>query len=985
MSFTATSNNVSSASTKGVGVGVITINVMNAEADVGGPTDAGFDASLDAGGNATPAASLTVTSTAQNVAVADVDVVAGVGAAFKFDAPTATSDISSAAVTYAGLGSNADVNVTGQVKIAAQLGSDGTAQGNCSMGRSCGCQSGTGSCSSAYGHGAGGGLIAGGVYSATADAEAPVTAELAGTVQSAGTLLIDANGATDAEAETTSLNIGAVSFSADNSDAEIFDTATVRAIVDTGAAATTTGTTADTCGSGPAASICTEATSADTANAYSDGATGGLIAGVGAQPYARVGAGTDASWDGSVGGGASFALIAAATTSADSVSNTLTIGLLGTGGGSAANACIGDYDSNKNCVGPTAPAGVTEAVVGSDAVLGDAPITGAVTVSATGANSATANTGSTSGGIIDINVTDPTATDLGATTAEILGDIGTTTPNPTGGLLGVAGAGSISVQAAGNDVTSSSVTSAGGGFVAVTASSANADTNPNVTAAFGSGHVTATGDVTLIASSRTDADSFSKSTQGGAVSVSALTTSSTDTPTVKATVNGGFVDSLTGTLTISATHGSPPVTYSDGKITNVATNPSNTLTLDGAVGITTGSTVVYEAPGEPDLQTNVDLDSIGGLIDSATYGVIVGCSNSANCTTLQLGDQFSFDHSTLHAGTPASCTGPTNSDGTINACVDPASATLTFQTPHNFHTGDTVTYTANGSPISALVGGAVTGLPDGTYTVVVVNPFQIRLANASTPTTAFTLQPTSASITGGSTFVASKGTFTGSGASFTDGEAVTYHAPQVTTFDGNLVGINLVSAMGPNNLPTFVVQLDNGNPPNVVYSGSNVIYVPANLYRPGDYVTYSCSPAPGQSTCSNVPGLTLGKTYKIEAVFGQIGDTFYGIQLHDPNDDSGMTPHPNSIVSVSNGGSGIQTLTPVTDAAGATLHKGIGNLTDGDTYYVHLVSGGRTSSSPPGRTAAAPRSRRTSPTPPTRATSRRTASRCRATGPGPRP
>src|SRR5262249_27507780 len=155
------------------------------------------------------------------------------------------------------------------------------------------------------------------------------------------------------------------------------------------------------------------------------------------------------------------------------------------------------------------------------------------------------------------------------------------------------------------------------------------------------------------------------------------------------------------------------------------------------------------------------------------------------------------------------------------------SATLTFQTPHNLHTGDHVTYEVpNGdNPIQALIGGAITGLtPGSTYTVVVVNPYQIRLTDSQTPTTAFTFVPSTAIST--FTFENADGSFVG-GSGFAENDAVTYHAPQPTAFSDSGVGATLVSTTS-NGVQTYVPETDSNG---VVYGNANVIYDPGNGYE----------------------------------------------------------------------------------------------------------------------------------------------------------
>ena len=230
--------------------------------------------------------------------------------------------------------------------------------------------------------------------------------------------------------------------------------------------------------------------------------------------------------------------------------------------------------------------------------------------------------------------------------------------------------------------------------------------------------------------------------QGGFVNVQAgLNADSDDFPTVQALVNGGFVQAGS-TITISATHGGPPPSLSDGTVAGVS---GNTLVFNGQTGLSTGASVTYEPPpgsGSSDL--------IGGLVGGATYGVIV-----TGPDTLELGTQFTFGQT---------------------ASVSTAQATLQFDAPDNLHTGDVVTYNpGSGTPIQAFIGGTEQNLPAGNYTVTVVGPETIRLSNASTPTASATFNP--GSVVGSSNYIFDIG-------GFSQNEAVTYTAPQTAEFDG---------------------------------------------------------------------------------------------------------------------------------------------------------------------------------------------------------
>jgi len=897
VSFSAGSNNTSTAKAKGIGVGVVSISVMETSASVGGPTDAGFDATLDA--TTTAAGSLTVQATAQNVATADTNVDSG--GAFSINAPSANSDITAQAGTYATLGSNADVNVTGQVLVEGNLASDGTAAGNCAMSGSCGCQNGAGSCSSAFAHGGSGGIISGGLYQAQALGEAPVTAEMGGKVMSAGSVVIDANGASDVEADTQSLNIGGVSFSADLSDAQVNSTATTQALVDQGASASTTRSATGSCGADAGTDICVEATSANTANAFSDGATIGLIAVGAGLPTAIVDAGTKAYYDGSVGTASGVTVIANSANSADATSSVLSAGLVGADG-SLAQACIGQQTGNgpDYCQSDSA---FTDAIVGPDAQLGQLngtspSISGQVTVSAQATNDATASSSGSAFGLVSVSVTDPTAADYGSTEAELLGNVGSRHIGPNHTWVGDAGAGAVLVTATAGDITQGQVSTEGGGLVAASASTATASTNPLVTAELGGGHVTATGNVTVLGTSHTDAGAYSNATQGGFVNLQVgLTSNSSVNPAVNATVNGGFVQAG-GTITISASHGSEPQQYSDGTISNVT---GNTLTFNGLTGLNNGDAVTYEEPGSGNDTSDNNANSIPGLNDGNTYGVIV-----TGPDTVELGAQFTFGQTTP---------GPNGSITEVNT----AAATLQFVVPDNLHTGDLVDYNpgSGNSPILEWVGGTLQDLPAGEYIVEVVNPTTIRLTDFFQEF----FNNRSAGFGSGSV---SGNTFNLGG--FNANDPLTYEAPQVAQFDGNNVDVipdggspDAPEQCGSSPCRPFFLFPPNGN-----------IYAPGYTFSTGDQVVYGCQPLSGQNSCSGVGGLTLGDTYTV------IGIDSSFLEL-DPAGDT----NTNDVIELNPGGSGIQTLTPVNTSAVSTF-DGVAGIYNGSSTYIYDPGAGFT-------------------------------------------
>ena len=460
----------------------------------------------------------------------------------------------------------------------------------------------------------------------------------------------------------------------------------------------------------------------------------------------------------------------------------------------------------------------TEATVGDSAQI---TIPGSpVTVTAVSANAAVASAAGNGGGAIDIKVISTSATVEADTLAELTGNVGTTTTglgaDGLTGTLGVAGASTITVQATGQDRTTSRVDTTGGGLIAVNPSSANATTSPHVEAKFGSGNITASGAVSLIAESHTDADAFVDSTQGGLVDVQLLSTNATADPDVDAEIAGGLVQSGT-TLTIQAVHGGDPPDLSDGTITGTNTT-SETLTFDGDHGLSDADTVIYDGP------------TMNGVVADHRYSIIVTATDK-----LRLGVQF----------TPSTAT------------VDADAATLVFTTAHNFESGDRVRY-------EATAGDEILGLTAGTvYEVVKVDAVTIKLKvpGAASPQQQFD-PSTGLDICCGAGIdrnIAS-GTaddfYIPGGHGFSNNQAVTYHAPTPFGFTADMVDVNIVFVDPPGDAPgAFVPQRDsNGN--RVHVAGNNNIYLPDHGLGTGTIVQY-------RSTGTPLSGLVNGGYYEV--------------------------------------------------------------------------------------------------------------------------
>ncbi len=712
----ADASNTAKAKTPGASVGGLAVSVMVPIARVSGATRARLQGTVRGSTGVTVEAlgSNTATSTAQVFSIA----IAGLSGV------VATAEITSNAKIEALF--TGSITSTGAVRIEAKAKGANTNKVQADIE------------SNSFG------AFTGGAFVGDAKIRGAVRAEVSGSITTNTTVDVLATSSNDARSSIEANTISGFGASVAGASASITSDAETEVF----------GTSAGSIDAGGAIHL--TATSVNFAKAFSDAATGGILAGITISlPEAIVNAATRVEFSGDVTNGDSIEIKAKATNTADAASKAISVsfGIAASGGGSEAR--IGDGAD-------------TEAIVGSQSSING--ISGNLVVTAVATNIATAKSGGQGGGGIDIKIIHPDSKAEGDTTAALNGSVGTTAIDPVLGIVGVAGAFDIEVSARANDATFAAVDTFGIGLVAVSASSATAITAPTVSAKLGSGNVTATNNVLVFADSQTDADAFADASSGGILNIQAelvadarVQLNSNSDPTASALVEGGFVQAG-NTLTISANHGGPVPELSDGTIQSVQTLP-NTLTFALPHGVETGDVVVYSAPAWPgpapsasDVENGLaaNPNAIGGLGDGRTYGVIV-----TGTTTLQLGVEF-------------------NAAGV----VDTARGALTFAQEHNFETGDRVVYDCNGGGAFGTqpAAGLICGQP---YYVYKVDEFAIRLSTVALPdggTTVYTFDPNGAA--GANVTVAST-------AGLVDGQALVYHAPAVIEFTSQMVDIKV--------------------------------------------------------------------------------------------------------------------------------------------------------------------------------------------------
>jgi hypothetical protein len=327
-----------------------------------------------------------------------------------------------------------------------------------------------------------------------------------GAIVGAFSLTVQADGDNTADADTFVAGVGAISISGSSAKADITDAADVE-------------TTLASTGSIHATNfVLVTALSDNQANADADAGTGGALAFGESSPTATISGGTKVEFGADINSASSLTITSTSDNDATAKSVVVSIGMFA-GGGANASAQIFD-------------AADTDAIVTSAALL---TIPGAaISISAISDNHVIASSGGVDVGAVSVSTSSPFAKTFADTTAQLLGSVGTTTPgvdadgNPT--TYGVAGASSVTVTADATD------TSRRSWIRQVAASSPavlrlpTAETQATVKAEFGSGNITASGDVTLLADSTTDSDALADSMSGGLIQVAGLTTNAKSDP-----------------------------------------------------------------------------------------------------------------------------------------------------------------------------------------------------------------------------------------------------------------------------------------------------------------------------------------------------------------------------------------------------------------------------------------------------------------------
>jgi hypothetical protein len=339
-------------------------------------------------------------------------------------------------------------------------------------------------------------------------------------------------------------------------------------------------------------------------------------------------------------------------------------------------------------------------------------------------------------------------------------------------------AGALTVEAVGNDLTTTQANGSGGGLISADATHATSDVGPHVLASVTDGaNVTVTNTAHLTATANPEGDAVAKAKAFGAVASGESRADVSVHPTVEAKV-GGNASLNAGDVLVEAKSGNPTSPPKDtfSPPTDVDTG-ADTITLPNN-NLPDGGQIVYDSQGNP---------SIDGLTSGRQYTVLVRDPN-----TFSLGTRF---------------------DG---AAVDPVHNTITTTGPHNFKTGDRVVYESDGNP-------PIAGLVDGhTYFVRVLDDHTIQLAPTLADANASPLFFTPSDVD------KFGHTITYKNHGLQNNQPLVYHAPN--------------SAQPFKSFMVNVTVLGSGDTAQLLDSpGANNIYLQNNPFLTGDPVRYQCS------------------------------------------------------------------------------------------------------------------------------------------------
>ena len=553
------------------------------------------------------------------------------------------------------------------------------------------------------------------------------------------------------------------------------------------------------------------AKAASTASAEAGGGTGGIVAVGGFRARAEIGTTSTAiQVRAFVDEGAVLNVDGLTVEALDA---SVATGTMTSGGGGGVNVGTGGSTAVVNTavtarVGPAATPTLTAAT--------SITSTGNVGLDAQSSKQATATTTSGGGGVVNVNEMSAEARTLGSVTA-LIGN-GTKIPEATG----------VSLRAETIGAPAGATVSIGsGGGIDIAGTDATAASTPFTTAAIGDsveiGNFTPTvpvpisGDVTVTAIGRGEADARGTASGGGVVRVGSPRATATVDPTVDAHIG---TSTPTTRSTVIATTGSIKVN-AELKKTGAVTPDDRIQSVDVDRDTLTFS---YASLGEGDVvQYHTDGTVIRGLHNDSVYTVL-----NAGTDLIRLGSLFS------------------------TSGIDPSRDTITFPGGHGYQSGDCVFYDDRGSgsifpswQTSDASGASACNNTDTNrkvYFVRVIDTTTIKLTTTLAAATAADDAPfTSTGLVNDAngTHIQFSTVPTG----FVDGQPVIYRAPTIITattkhpasttapFITGFVNVGLHLEDG-----TFTPNVDSNG--NIIHGSQNNIFLPDNTLVAGDAVLY---------------------------------------------------------------------------------------------------------------------------------------------------
>ena len=472
-----------------------------------------------------------------------------------------------------------------------------------------------------------------------------------------------------------------------------------------------------------------------------------------------------------------------------------------------------------------------EAVIGSNTTFN---ASGTILVRAQSVEQAKSRSENVGGGIVGIGASQAYATINGQTLAHSDGTI----KNGSGN-----GAANLTIEASGSHTANAFALATAGGLFAGTKNDSSVTVTPTVKAYISNSTVKVGSNVSIDATSTPEGDSQTRGTTVGVLEISGSESHTTVSPKVMAYIASGAQLTVGGLISVSAT-AKPQTNNAPDYVIREVKDGGGTEDQLKVInhGLQTGDTIAYDNNGATVIGglvgTHTELDDDGNpIIIRRQYNVLdVIHSGAVDPDYISLGSVFDGQ---------ACAPGKTS-------CINPTNDTILFGAAHNFENGDPVHYDPQFGTV-ATVGGLTSGV---TYYVLIIDDRTIRLVSTQSQATNPASFVKQFHPSGGAPSIGGDNqTITILGHGFSNGDAVTYHAPPASTFSNAQVDTDFSTSDGHLTLPDVP-----GND-NVIFidGDGNLVAAPFN---DGDLVIYDAHTDDG-STVVPIGGLSQGVLYRV--------------------------------------------------------------------------------------------------------------------------